>query len=69
VRPEGLGKLKQNHLIWYRTRDLPVCRIVPYPLHCCYFILFIFIYYLNFAPETLGYEAEGKLHLGVREQK
>jgi hypothetical protein len=28
VRPEGLGKFK-NHLIGYRTRDLPVCSIVP----------------------------------------
>jgi hypothetical protein len=28
VRPEGLGKLK-NHLIGYRTRDLPVSIIVP----------------------------------------
>jgi hypothetical protein len=28
VRPEGLGKLK-NHLIGNRTRDLPVCNIVP----------------------------------------
>jgi hypothetical protein len=33
VRLEGLGKLKKNHLIGYRTRDLPVCSIVsPY---CC----------------------------------
>jgi hypothetical protein len=28
VRPEGLGKLKKNHLIEYRTRDLPVCSIM-----------------------------------------
>jgi hypothetical protein len=28
VRPEGLGKFK-NHLIGYRTHDLPVCSIVP----------------------------------------
>jgi hypothetical protein len=28
-RPEGLGKLKKNHLIGYRTRDLPVYSIVP----------------------------------------
>jgi hypothetical protein len=28
VRPEGLGNL-QHHLIGYRTRDLPVCSIVP----------------------------------------
>jgi hypothetical protein len=28
VRPEGLGKFK-NHLIEYRTRDLPVCSVVP----------------------------------------
>jgi hypothetical protein len=28
MRPEGLGKLT-NHLIGYRTRDLPVCSIVP----------------------------------------
>jgi hypothetical protein len=27
VRPEELGQFK-NHLIWYRTRDLPVCSIV-----------------------------------------
>jgi hypothetical protein len=25
MRPEGLGKFKKNHLIRYRTRDLPVC--------------------------------------------
>jgi hypothetical protein len=31
VRPEGLGNSK-NHLIGYRTRDLPVCSIVPLPL-------------------------------------
>jgi hypothetical protein len=31
VRPEGLGKFK-NHLIGYRTRDFPVCSILPYPL-------------------------------------
>jgi hypothetical protein len=30
VQPEGLGKFKKNHLIEYRTRDLPVCRIVPF---------------------------------------
>jgi hypothetical protein len=29
VRPEGLGKFK-NHLIGYRTRDLPACSIVLY---------------------------------------
>jgi hypothetical protein len=28
VRLEGLGKFK-NHLVGYRTRDLPVCSIVP----------------------------------------
>jgi hypothetical protein len=28
VWPVGLGKFK-NHLIGYRTRDLPVCSIVP----------------------------------------
>jgi hypothetical protein len=28
VRPEGLGKFK-NHLIGYRTRDMPVYSIVP----------------------------------------
>jgi hypothetical protein len=27
VRPEGLGKLKKNHLIRYQTRDLPVCSV------------------------------------------
>jgi hypothetical protein len=31
VPPEGLGKLKKN-LIGYRTRNLPVCSIVPEPL-------------------------------------
>jgi hypothetical protein len=25
VLPEGLGKFKKNHLIGYRSRDLPVC--------------------------------------------
>jgi hypothetical protein len=29
VRLEGLGKLKNIHLIWTRTRDLPFCSIVP----------------------------------------
>jgi hypothetical protein len=28
ARPEGLGKFK-NHLIGYRTRDLPVYNLVP----------------------------------------
>jgi hypothetical protein len=32
VRPEGLGKLKKIHLIGARSRDLPVCSIVPQPL-------------------------------------
>jgi hypothetical protein len=27
VRPEGLGKLKEIHLIRSRTRDLPACSI------------------------------------------
>jgi hypothetical protein len=31
VRLEGLGQLKQIHLIGTRTRDLPVCSIVPQP--------------------------------------
>jgi hypothetical protein len=31
MRPEGLGKFK-NHLIGYRTRDLPICSIVAQPL-------------------------------------
>jgi hypothetical protein len=31
VLPEGLGKFR-NHLIGNRTRDLPVCSIVPQPL-------------------------------------
>jgi hypothetical protein len=35
VWPEGLGKLKKNHLIGYRIRDLAVCSIVPYPLRYC----------------------------------
>jgi hypothetical protein len=29
VRPEGLGKLEKIHLIGTRSRDLPVCSIVP----------------------------------------
>jgi hypothetical protein len=29
--PEGLCKFKK-HLIGYRTRDVPVCSIVPLPL-------------------------------------
>jgi hypothetical protein len=29
VQPERLGKFKNNHLIGYQTRDLPVCSIVP----------------------------------------
>jgi hypothetical protein len=33
---EGLGKLKKCiHLIGSRTRDIPACSIVPYPLHYC----------------------------------
>jgi hypothetical protein len=32
VQPEGLGKLKKKiHPIGTRTRDLPVCSIVPQP--------------------------------------
>jgi hypothetical protein len=31
MRLEGLGKLKKIHLIGTRTRDLPVCIIVPQP--------------------------------------
>jgi hypothetical protein len=32
MRLEGLGKLKKKiHLIGTRTRDLPVCSIVPQP--------------------------------------
>jgi hypothetical protein len=31
VRLEGLGKLKNVHLIGIRTRDLPACNIVPLP--------------------------------------
>jgi hypothetical protein len=31
VRLEGLGQLKKIHLIGTRTRDLPVCSIVPQP--------------------------------------
>jgi hypothetical protein len=32
VRPEELGKLEKIHLIGTRSRDLPVCSIVPQPL-------------------------------------
>jgi hypothetical protein len=32
VLPEGLGKLEKIHLIGTRSRDLPVCSIVPQPL-------------------------------------
>jgi hypothetical protein len=33
VRPEGLGKSKEFiHLVGSRTRDLPACSLVPYPL-------------------------------------
>jgi hypothetical protein len=32
VRPEVLGKLEKIHLIGTRSRDLPACSIVPYPL-------------------------------------
>jgi hypothetical protein len=32
VGPEGLGKLEKIHLIRTRSRDLPVCSIVPQPL-------------------------------------
>jgi hypothetical protein len=28
MRLEGLGKLKKIHIIWTRTRGLPVCSIV-----------------------------------------
>jgi hypothetical protein len=31
VRLEGLGQLKKVHLMGTRTRDLPVCSIVPQP--------------------------------------
>jgi hypothetical protein len=31
VRLEGLGQLKNIHLIGTRTRDLPACSIVPQP--------------------------------------
>jgi hypothetical protein len=31
VRPEGLGKLDKIHLIGTRSRDIPVCSIVPQP--------------------------------------
>jgi hypothetical protein len=31
VRLDGLGQLKKIHLIGTRTRDLPVCSIVPQP--------------------------------------
>jgi hypothetical protein len=31
MRLEGLGKLKTIHLIGTRSRDLPVCSIVPQP--------------------------------------
>jgi hypothetical protein len=32
MRPEGLGKLEKIHLIGTRSRDLPVCSLVPQPL-------------------------------------
>jgi hypothetical protein len=32
VWPEGLGKLEKIHLIGTRSRDLPVCSIVPQSL-------------------------------------
>jgi hypothetical protein len=33
VQPEGLGKVKKiNDLIGSRTRDLPICSIVPQPI-------------------------------------
>jgi hypothetical protein len=32
VRPEGFGKLEKIHLIGTRSRDLPVCSLVPQPL-------------------------------------
>jgi hypothetical protein len=32
VRPEGLGNLEKIHLIGTRSRDLPVCNVVPQPL-------------------------------------
>jgi hypothetical protein len=35
VRPEGLGKLEKIHFIGTRSRDLPVCNIVPQPLRYC----------------------------------
>jgi hypothetical protein len=31
VRPEGLGKLEKIHLTGARSRDLPVCSLVPQP--------------------------------------
>jgi hypothetical protein len=31
MRLEGLGKLKETHLIGIRTRNFPACSIVPQP--------------------------------------
>jgi hypothetical protein len=31
VRPEGIGQLKEIHLIGVRSRELPSCSIVPQP--------------------------------------
>jgi hypothetical protein len=35
VRPEGLGKLEKINLIGTWSHNLPVCSIVPQPLHYC----------------------------------
>jgi hypothetical protein len=64
VRLEGLRKLtKFNYLILSRTRDLPVCNIVPQPIRYA-------AYTLNYKQTTLrGYKFDDKVHLGVRGQK
>jgi hypothetical protein len=35
VRPKGLSKSEEIHLIGTRSRDLPACSIVPQPLRYC----------------------------------
>jgi hypothetical protein len=64
VRPEGLGTFKKkNHLIGYRTRDLPVCSVeggidVRYPptliiLHVD--LVYHFIYGTSITTDTINY--------------
>jgi hypothetical protein len=54
MRPEGLGQFKKIHLIGTRSRDLPVCSIVPQPLryHVPHILFELYAYLIRYLVRT-----------------